>query len=359
MKVCLQGEHEYARCRRVKSFTLIETLVALAVLSIIILILATIIGTLSKAQTYVSGNTSSFRDAELAFQSVTRTVSQATLQTYWDYYPSQSGTNGPPPQTYIRQSNLHFIVGRAKDLEGSASASLNPTLAVFFQAPLGYATNSSYVVTPDVFNACGYFINFTNNASSIPPAPGLVANAQYRFRLMQLAQPTEQLEVYTDTNTAPDSGNSYKWITDPIIAGEVRPVADNIIALVVEPQYSVADQASAGAPLTSNYLYDSRAGTINLTSTPVQPTFQNQLPSMLKITMVAIDEASAIRLANQYGSSPPPLVASTLFTSTATGAPAQYDQDIQTLTTSLTAMHVNYRIFVASVPLRAAKWSTQ
>jgi uncharacterized protein (TIGR02599 family) len=339
-----------------RGFTLVEMLVSMALLAMIAAVLATVLSLLANAQKYVSGQTSSFEDASLAFQSMTRTLSQASLETYFDYYPSQAagltGTVPPPPTAFIRQSNLHFICDQAVNLLPGGSATVNPTHAVFFQSLLGYSepTDPSYAAIPDLLNACGYYIAFGSNVSTIPGLSALEGNATYRYRLMEMMQPTEEMGVYADLETT----EPYKWIQTPITNNEVRPVADNIIALVIEPQYSTEDQVANGStPLTPNYFYDSRQDA----QTATQPPNANQLPSIVKVTMVAIDEASAIRLARlNQNTNPPALLPAGIFTSS---EPGQYDADIVKLTNALqsTVPPVNYRIFVASVPMRSAKWS--
>jgi len=92
------------------------------------------------------------------------------------------------------------------------------------------------------------------------------------------------------------------------------------------------------------------------------------LPPLMQVTMVAIDEPSAIRLEAQNNNACPNLVANaasyttgisnpdtgTLFTQT-----SEYATDLQQLTGYLTSIHVTYRVFTAQVPMFNAKWTTQ
>ncbi len=230
------------RDRAEQSFTLLEMVVSMALLIILGYILVMISTFVASTNSRVSGGVNSFQDASIAFDTITKTLAQATLNTYTDYYPSQVGgvvfnnqVNGvggtlsslPPPAVYIRQSELHFVCGPAASLVATtATPSINPTHAVFFQAPLGYSTNAAYAATPvrDLLNVCGFFLAFGSNTSWIPSFLPARSNA-YRYRLMEVLQPTENFGLYTDTALAStnsgsvlpsvyDSGAaSYQWIT--------------------------------------------------------------------------------------------------------------------------------------------------
>jgi uncharacterized protein (TIGR02599 family) len=79
--------------------------------------------------------------------------------------------------------------------------------------------------------------------------------------------------------------------------------------------------------------------------------------------MVALDEASAAKLADKNGTSMP-VLGSGLFTATAklfddpaTGQPA--DGDLSRLSTELANQRLNYRVFTSHVSIRAARWSRE
>ena len=79
----------------------------------------------------------------------------------------------------------------------------------------------------------------------------------------------------------------------------------------------------------------------------------NQLPPLVQVVMVAIDERSALRLPNQ--STPPNLgVAnfSKLFTE-----PEKFDQDLKTIEEALILQKITYQVFNSMVPIEGAKWS--
>jgi uncharacterized protein (TIGR02599 family) len=396
----------YAPTRR--SFTLVEMMVSMALLAILGYILLQITTLVATTNARIGGGVSSFQDASIAFDTLTKTLSQATLNTYIDYYPSQLGatinistgnlTTTSPPSIYIRQSELHFVCGQAVNLVSStATANNNPTHAVFFQAPLGYSTTYTSPPIPDLLNACGFYIAFGNNTTWLPTF--LVATSPsnlYRYRLMEMLQPTENLGVYTDPAltsattgsvlpSSPDSGTSpatfYNWITNATTtASNVRPLADNIIAFVVQPMLSPTDLAaltsgtifptslypvsSPNTATSSDYSYDSRRDAISTTTAPYQQLEQNQLPPLLQVTMVAIDETSAIRLAAQYGTTSPNLIAKAQAAGSTPGnalfaQTSNFTTDLNTLTTYLAGIRVKYRVFTAQVPMFNAKWTTR
>jgi uncharacterized protein (TIGR02599 family) len=79
----------------------------------------------------------------------------------------------------------------------------------------------------------------------------------------------------------------------------------------------------------------------------------NQLPPLVQVVMVAIDERSATRFAN--GSTAPNYgVAnfSALFTN-----PADFDKDLKAIEDGLISNNVTYQIFNSTVPIEGAKWS--
>jgi uncharacterized protein (TIGR02599 family) len=109
----------------------------------------------------------------------------------------------------------------------------------------------------------------------------------------------------------------------------------------VLPERAATD---AGAALAPSFSYDSRDTTNRLTL--------HQLPPRLRLALVAIDSASAQRLATQDGSNPPTLISSTLFQKA-----AQLDSDLTSLDSTLTQQKIRHRIFQREILLPTASWS--
>ncbi len=117
----ITGGHE-RRGRR--GFTLIEILVAIAVLSVLMVLVFSVIEDTSRIWRRSTAKIEAFQDARNAFQLITRTLSQATLNVYYDYFDSggssmaayQRASNSSAlesftPDRYGRQSELSFQIG--------------------------------------------------------------------------------------------------------------------------------------------------------------------------------------------------------------------------------------------------------
>src|SRR5207244_2432555 len=134
------------------------------------------------------------------------------------------------------------------------------------------------------------------------------------------------------------------WFADPL-AAKNRPVhllAENIVALVLLPRLAAAEEKEReklGKPmLAAKYRYDSTTSNADPEINP-----KNQLPPVVQVTMVAIDEASAIRLADRFGTGAPNLQTSTLFQDATKleddrSTPTAGDGDLNTLQTTLVGL---------------------
>ncbi len=92
----------------------------------------------------------------------------------------------------------------------------------------------------------------------------------------------------------------------------------------------------------------------------------NQLPPIVTVAMLAIDERSAQRWATINGTAMPDLdTAENLFTDSTklfddpTTTDTAGDGDLDKLQTFLTKQKLTYRLFSANVAIRGAKWSRQ
>lgn len=345
-------------------FTILELLVAVAVLAMVGVLLLNIMSQTSQAVRTSSDRVDSFKSARDGFDALTRQLSQATLNTYYDYYdasrtPRTEANSGSfKPDRYGRQSDLHFISGNNLVPNGWQPV----TQAVFFQSPMGYTINGNYQGMENLLNACGFFVAFTSDSSERPSTLENSRIADYsRFRLFRISQPAESLTVYKDLGT---SKNWYeKPLTDSVgspafaRANGIYPVADNVIALAVWPKLppSQEDYNSTVNRLAPSYNYDSRTAWAG----GKQPAQMHQLPPLLDVAMVTIDETSANRLLKGVTSSTAAQAAlginlTGMFQVATTTA---IEQDIRQLELQLAAKGVKCRIFRATIPLRSSKWS--
>jgi uncharacterized protein (TIGR02599 family) len=381
--------HRFA-LRTNRGFTLVEMIVSMVILGAIVAIIYSMIQETSNAWKNTSGKIEGFRNARTAFDAMTRTISQATLNTYFDYAYVNGGSlnfiplgNSTPPTTYARNSDLQIVEGQASSLLTSVTGYSCVTHAIMFQSPLGEVSpaNASTMGSLDkLLNACGFYVTYGPNPvkpSFLPSSP-----PRYRYRLMQFSQPSDSLCIYAQNASGQriNWGNSNWYL--PFIQSDATAVtptsdfvlAENVIALILEPKLALKDEAAAdtaygisttstplGTALAPNYAYDSstvgQGGTLNATTGRYsQPLLNsmNQLPPVIQVTVVALDEASALKLGNTTTAPNTALgLTSTLFTQA-----KNFQSDMTTLQSALNASHLNYRVFQTDVAIRGAKWTS-
>lgn len=377
------------RARLPHAFTLVELMIATAVVALIVMVLASIASKTAAMWRYTAGKVEQFREAREGFEAVTQRISQATLNTYWDY------DNATAPTRYERRSELRFISGPADRLLGKAATN-RVTHATFFHAPLGIAVDDPTAYDPgakgleSLLNTCGFFVEFGSDEKLRPPfLRSDSAPLRWRFRLMEFTQPTEYLAIYNYTSGAitsvsglrPKAPNyaTQNWFTRAISEPDapIRVRAENIVAMILTPRLSKQDEAAykkrtkdsseTSSPLAPEFFYDSGPPSAAVKSR--DPRYRdgainplNQLPPIMQVTMVAIDETSAQRL-NLTADSVDALRISTKFQST-----AKLHEDLAatpggmggaSLEDRLIALGASYRVFSSNVPIRAAKWSRE
>jgi uncharacterized protein (TIGR02599 family) len=234
---------------RAPGFTLIELVASAAVITLLMLMLVQM--SKSTADTWKNGlsRAEEFRESRRAFEMVTRRLSTATLNTYWDYeYEKGVDPANPkdkPPIGYQRQSELRF---RVLPMTGRASQTgFHPGFGVFFQS------ESASVDADDTFwqraypnrndvapvtrldgllNTWGYFLEVADSTVLMPEFLKVNAPPRYRSRLMEFREDATKLSVYKIANNK--KGDD--WFMLPIASTEkdrpVHMISENIIALV-------------------------------------------------------------------------------------------------------------------------------
>lgn len=350
-------------------FTLVELLVSTAVLSVLMMVTLSALETMQRSWRDTKGKVSQFRESRIAFETLTRNLSQATLNTYWDYYFEATSSNVPPdtgstsPAGYVRQSELDFCILPAVDLGSGETAAELPGHALFFQAPLGQS--QGYRGLGTLLNARGYYIHFESNQDSRPPfLQGRQAQPKFRYRLMEYRPPAEK----TGQETESLAGNAiYKqadWYRQNLQAVS-RPIADNVLLLIISPEVTpeLADERRVEwiAPF---YRYRSRDAD-NSTAVLDNPTVgqdgtisqgtQHLLPPRVRVTLVACDEESFERWHSRNGNLPVDLCSE----AAADFSQARhYNQDLDRLKQYLTAEKLNFRVFIQTVTMRNAMWES-
>jgi uncharacterized protein (TIGR02599 family) len=322
-------------------FSILELLCATVVLLVILSIIFGMTRQLSTVWKGTRSKIETFQNARAAFEVLTQNLAQATLNVYYDYYDSagnrwtsaNSSMETTTPYTYGRYSDLHFISGKSL-VDGQVGHS------VFFQVASSYSETSDYQYLNGLLNATGYYVSYVKDRN-IPAFLSSISNSpepRYRFRLMQFMQATENFTVYS-------SGSDTAWFTTSLAqsSAPVRAIADNIIVLVLNPK-----DANENDLTGDTFEYNSRSGM----NTIPQLATTHQLPALIEVVMVAIDEASAGRLCSDASPSACFGLGS-LFKN-----PSRVESDLATLEKTLLQLHVNYHVFRTMLALRSSKWSS-
>ena len=371
----------------VAGFTLVELLVSTAIIALLMLVLVGMTNQMSSTWRYTTEKIEKFQQARDGFEAMTRQMAQATLNTYWDYFNSagqqRTALNAPTfiPATYGRQSDLRFISGPMSILAPPSTS--RPMHGVFFQAPFGAVEDApTYGRMDNLLNTWGYFIEVSDDAADRPGILGARVPLRWRSRLKEFRQPSERMTVY---NTNPATPNT-DWFTTALASAPppTRVLAENIVALIIVPKLSQEEEVirlgKGWSALSPNYIYNSATTTTvagyNAKQTPVNPGVttvngadptdgaainpKNQLPAILQVIMIAIDERSAARWVQRPGNSakvPFGPALGTLFTLNSRNLEVPVSGDLATYERLLVAEGLTYRVFNTNVLIRGAKWS--
>jgi len=306
-------------------FTLVEVLVATTILILLVTMMSVIISQLSATIGRANASVTTFQEARGAFDRVRRQLSQATLNTYWDYDSKTS------PTRYLRFSELHFLVQPSGG--GVFPGTVGTGQAVCFQVPLGRSTSSSYPGLNTLLNELAFYVQYTNDTGPFG------TETRNRYRLYEATRPTDQFTTYATT-----SGNA--WVTG--LGSSGLPIAENVFLLLVWPMKSEIDDPT-GAALSQDYTYDSR----NLWSANPQPETAHQLPPLMMVTLVALDETTAARICKT--ATQPVEITSAVSGLFLNSNVVDYKKDLEKLKTRLTASHLNFRVFSTTVPVLSSK----
>ncbi len=346
------------RCdSRSRAFSLVEIMVAVSILALLLIVTFTIVNQTGRVWRSTTAMTGAFRESRAAFESITRRLSQATLNPYFDYVNSNGQTRPEVgasfvPARYERQSELHFVTGAATKLLGASPSGISyHGHGMFFQAPLGFSdkpsTGDAQLV--NLLNATGFFVQRSDDSNWRPKfLDSASIPSRTRYRLMQFVQSTEQLSIYA--NPSITSINQYNWFRNALntVPAPARPIAENVLLLVFTP----LEPGGAEDTLTSDYEYNSKSYLFN-PSGAKEKLMRNQLPPAVRVTMVALDETSASRMEDKYPGAPPAYLSKpTLFSNTAT-----FQADLDSVVAGLVDDKLTHRVFSTAVVIRQSKFS--
>ena len=318
-----------------RGFSLVELLVAMAVLALMSVLMLSITSAAQRLAKQTTSRVEEFREARRAFERVNQTLSLATLNPYFDYVNSSGQprtTNNAStfvPSKYFRLSELRYLQTNASSLTAPHGGT-NAGLAVFFQAPLGKSNTNTLTGLNSLLNTIGYYVEQSSDSTL---RPSTVSSSKTRYRLFELIEPSESLTIYSLTSGNATT-NTTVWFTTPLTnAAYSHSLANNIVALVFQAQYTDTNSS----PISTN----------NYTSTPLgnatQSIQENNLPPNVRVSMVAVDEPSARRIVDMN----------------LTLTNAIDDTSLSALETQLGSKHLNYRRFQSTVSIGPAKWSSK
>ena len=387
------------------AFTLVELMVSVSILVILMLVVSSFVNLVQRTWVRTNSNISQFREARLAFDAMTRTITQSTLNTYWQSGQSELRKQGAMGTifrgtSYRRQSELQFscgpTVGGATALFSTGTAANYPGHGVFFQAPLGVtglispAAGGSAVIadTQNMVNLLcgrGYFVAWGDDASFRPQFLNTRnVPKRTRFRLMEFSPTAEKNPIYSDAYrlTYSEDGrtvqNSKKWFRDATDSSGgtsaaiqqnttsqnenasnrefTRPIAENILALVISPRLAkVGRNETETYKIAPDYSFDSSSvGAVGASDDDFGPQgTQHLLPPLLQVTMVALDSRGGERISfdAQLQSQVVQMVTSRF------SSAARYAADLQALESDLIQKRLAYRVFTSSISLRQSRWS--
>lgn len=319
-----------------RGFSILELLVAMTVLVLMLVLLLPVVSNVTRVTT---SNPPTFQEARTAFETMTRLLGQALLNTYWDYDDPRN------PQRYVRASELHFVGGPAPTLTGFPGTAGS---AVFFQAPLSQGADRELKSQPGLLNSVGFYTRFSES-EHLPSYLQSEKSATAAWRLWMYLQPAEDFAVYSLYNGSPQAASNLSWFrSDLNTAARNHVLANNVILLLIRASY----KNSAGQQVMS-YAYDSRP----MPSGTAQPVEMHQIPPLLHASLVVIDQRTADRLLLASNGQSYNLIPGDLFSDA-----SEYTADMTRLQDHLNSrpigdVPIHYRIFEAAIPMSSAKWS--
>jgi uncharacterized protein (TIGR02599 family) len=375
-----------SRTRHTSAFTLMELLVAMAILGILLVAVSISMQGVQSAWRLTRSAVRENLEGRRALETVVTNLSRATLHPRW--VPNLDPVTNPTgiPTALLPESDLHYVSGPARTLVPGVRSSSGH--AVFFQGPFGFPGSSRtlqnnsdtpyYQTLPHTLSAWGYYVEFgqdqtelpnflTSTRQGRPPPP-----RKHRFRLMEYRQPAHELSLLVQPPDYPrplqalqNSNNTlYEWFQAPIANSQpggsalnrrVSIVAENILALVVVPyDPHLVTLANGGSnstlpyQLAPDYLFDSRRHQWEPGST-LGATTRHQLPPAVEIAIVALSEdvwdnlteAEAIR----QGESLVSLMSGLFLTA------ANFSNDLETLDRELNNRRLDHQIMTQVVLL--------
>ena len=354
-------------------FSLLEILIATAILGAVLIVIASAIGTMQNTWVKVRAKADVYRTARAAVETVTRRVALATLSSRMEMKePEDNQTD-----SFQEVSDLHFVSAPADQIDGLPGDTVGH--AVFFQAPFGVDSTTARESSDyrhdrlsNALNAWGYYVVLSSDDQDRPSFMNAEANKvppRLRFRLMEFRQPTSELTIFnpgSDATLRPAIDQAtgkegvWKWIKDALSNGTARKqnvsvVAENVVAFLVRPVRGIdpaTEQSSDKYDLAPGFEYDSRRFQWEPGSELSRRT-RHRLPASLELSFVVTTEDSWERQGPNAQGSLLQKVRSAV--SGRFNDPLRFDNDLRGLRDALDEAKIDYRVIVTTVPLAEGK----
>lgn len=360
-------------------FTLLEMIVAMAVISFALVVVVQAMARVQDTWVTTSAKVREANDARAGMETLSRVIPRAVLNPYW-------ATDKPDdPSVLLRYSDLHFVAGPAADLLSSATRMTGH--AIFFQAPNGHAGSDDrntpesekahYDTLPNVLNAWGYFVEFGEDPAALPAflastqPGGPPRSKRWRFRLLEFRQPAHELELFQMDTTGErpvaklsqftDQRGLYKWFDEPLLESpgsskrRCAVIAENILALIIQPQRPVGPSGasavgSVDAEPLKEYLFDSRRYQWE-PRTDESVRSAHRLPPAMQLTLIVVDERDWSKLTDSEA-----LQAGTGLIgemNSRFSAPEDFTSDMGSLTGELNRRRMRHRVITTTLQIPA------
>ncbi len=353
-----------------RGLTLLELLLSMALLSVVMIIIASAVGTMQNTWVRMREKSDQFRGTRMALDRMSRHLQQATLapRLVPDLEDESATTNAP---AFKRESDLHFVCGPARDLLQGAGVCGD---AVFFQGPFaepsnepaasfGNAAPMEHDLLDETLSAWGYFVEFSDDDRERPSFLRAERDRhppRMRFRLLEFRQPTEEMQLLQlDPNKHPNEpklagytspNELYRWFREPLASGNSRDrhvsvVAENILAAIITPFDPSAENEADTYAIATKDGYDSRRAQNARNPSPLDKAQQHKLPPALRLTVVAMSEDSWSRLTDGEVNSVGQQLRSTVDGLFRDPRPENFRNDLDRLEGALNRQKIAYRIF--------------
>ncbi len=356
-----RGIASFLKTAPLRGFSIVELLVAMAILMLLMALLTGMIAQIGKISTRTREDLVGFQSVRLGMEAISRRLSQAVLNPYWDYYDESgkriSDYKTQEPFTYGRYAELHFVIA---SLEKLGIQEKLPSQGVFFQAPLGFTQDSNLSRVKGLLNVVGFFCG-----SYEVQAPLSFFSSEKRLGLLELVVPAERTNMYasvyqTENGQAPNYGWLLPWVNDRGNHSYISPIGENILSVFFIPHYPIGEDQSALSKesyLAPQMFYDSRqtgpggkpATLKRKNGKSWSASWLHQLPPIIDVYTVGLDDASGRRVMADE-----PLL-NQIYSGFSSNDPGKLEEELDQLQERAKKIGINLRWFKNTVIVFASK----